>query len=218
MTSFSGFHQEDFAVFSVEGLDNRMNRIKQVIRPKLEWLGEHFAPALTVGVGSEMFVHVAKHARRTVNPPDDTWVAWAHDKRGYKKHPHFQIGLWGTHLFVWYAVIYESPAKEQIGQALEKQIDEVLRIVPDHFRWSADHTVPESTPQSVLGKEGLLQLTDRLQRVKKAELLCGIRIERDDPVLADGPLLLQKLEETFDVLTRLYRLAAPAAVAAASPR
>lgn len=91
-----------------------MEGIKELIRPKLETLGQHFAPSLSLATGEEMFYHVAKHARRTVNPPKDTWVAWAGDKRGYKKHPHFQVGLWGTHLFVWYAVIYESPFKEEI--------------------------------------------------------------------------------------------------------
>src|SRR5690606_10184335 len=97
--TFNGFTQEDFDVFAIEGLEARMNGIKQQIRPKLEWLGQYFAPTLTMATGEEMFAHVAKHARRTINPPNDTWVAWANDKRGYKKHPHFQIGLWGTHLF-----------------------------------------------------------------------------------------------------------------------
>ncbi|NGQ93655.1 DUF1054 domain-containing protein [Brevibacillus sp. SYP-B805] len=210
MTSFRGFQQSDFDVFAVEGLDKRMDAIKSVIRPKLEWLGGHFAPMLSASTGSEMFAHVAKHARRTVNPPDDTWVAWAHDKRGYKKHPHFQVGLWRTHLFVWYAVIYESPVKEQVGQAIERQIDDILTIVPDDFRWSADHTLPDSTRQAELGRDGVLKLADRLQKVKKAELLCGINIDRHDPVLTDGPRLLAKLEETFAVLSRVYHLARPA--------
>jgi uncharacterized protein YktB (UPF0637 family) len=36
---------------------------------------------------------VARHARRTVNPPDDTWVAFAPDRRGYKKHCHFKVAV-----------------------------------------------------------------------------------------------------------------------------
>lgn len=204
MSSFTGFQQEDFDVFNIAGLDQRMEAIKTTIRPKLEALGQHFAPALSVATGSEMFFHVAKHARRTVNPPADTWVAWAADKRGYKKHPHFQIGLWGTHLFVWYAVIYESPAKGEISHALSAHLDEVLALVPNEFRWSPDHTQPDSTPQETLGKEGVQKLVDRLAQVKKAELLCGITIDRHDPVLTDQDALLSRLEQTFDVLTKLY--------------
>jgi uncharacterized protein YktB (UPF0637 family) len=207
MTSFQGFQQEDFDIFSIEGLDNRMDAIKSAIRPKLEMLGYHFAPLLSVSTGNEMYVHVAKHARRTVNPPDDTWVAWAHDKRGYKKHPHFQVGLWGSHLFVWFAVIYESPSKEQIGKAMERQIDELLKTIPGDFRWSPDHTQPVSIPQAELGRDGVMKLIERLHTVKKAELLCGINIDRHDPVLADGERLLARLEETFAVLARVYNLA-----------
>ncbi|MFM1654750.1 YktB family protein [Brevibacillus sp. B_LB10_24] len=210
MSTFTGFAQEDFDVFSVEGLDARMDQIKSLIRPKLEYLGQHFAPALSLQTGQEMFYHVAKHARRTVNPPADTWVAWAADKRGYKKHPHFQLGMWGTHLFAWFALIYESPFKQEIGQAMEERIDEIMEIVPAEFRWSPDHTQPESTPQSQLGKAGVLQLIDRLQRVKKAEILCGITIDRHDPILGDAEKLLGRLEQTYSILTRVYHLTAVA--------
>lgn len=206
MSTFTGFQQEDFDVFAIDGLDQRMEAIKTVVRPKLEALGQHFSPSLSVATGNEMIFHVAKHARRTVNPPDDTWVAWAADKRGYKKHPHFQIGLWGTHVFVWYAVIYESPMKNGISQALGENLDEILTFVPDDFRWSPDHTQPESTPQETLGREGVKKLVDRLAQVKKAEILCGINIDRHDPVLTDSDALLNRLESTFAVLTKLYNL------------
>jgi len=212
VTAFAGFTQKDFDVFAIDGLDARMEAIKTVVRPKLELLGEHFAPALSAATGKEMFYHVAKHARRTVNPPDDTWVAWAADKRGYKKHPHIQVGLWGTHLFVWYAVIYESPFKQEVSRAMKQHLDDILALVPDHFRWSPDHTQPDSTPQGTLGYEGVLRLVDRLQTVKKAEILCGLNIDRNDPILADGKRLVEKLEETFHILTKLYNICTPAFV------
>ncbi len=206
MSLFQGFHAEDFAVFQVQGLDARMEGIKTMIRPKLELLGQHFAPTLSLATGDEMFYHVAKHARRTVNPPKDTWVAWAADKRGYKKHPHFQIGLWGTHLFIWYAVIYESPFKETIAEQLKQHIDQVMHMVPGTFHWSPDHMQPASTAQAELGKEGVLRLIQRLGDVKKAELLCGVTIPSDDPILADGDRLLKQMEDVFAVLAPLYKL------------
>jgi len=206
MSTFLGFQQEDFDVFTIDGLDARMEAIKKVVRPKLEAIGQHFTPILSAHTGDEMFFHVAKHARRTVNPPDDTWVAWAADKRGYKKHPHFQVGLWKTHLFVWYAVIYESPAKKQVSEALRAHLDEIVTLIPGDFRWSLDHTQPDSRSHAELGKAGVEKLLDRLAQVKKAEILCGINIDRHDPILADGAALLSRLEETFSVLSRLYRL------------
>lgn len=206
MSTFTGFTQEDFDVFAIDGLEPRMEAIKSVVRPKLEALGHHYSPSLSISTGDEMFFHVAKHARRTVNPPSDTWVAWAADKRGYKKHPHFQVGLWGTHLFVWYAVIYESPVKDQISKAMDANLNEILSLVPAHYHWSFDHTVPESKPQSELGKAGVQKLVDRLAQVKKAELLCGIQIDRHDPILADKDALLARLDETFAILSKLYRI------------
>lgn len=211
MSAFPGFQQEDFDVFSIDGLDQRMEAIKTIVRPKLEALGQHFSPVLSVATGDEMFFHVAKHARRTVNPPQDTWVAWAADKRGYKKHPHFQVGLWGTHLFVWYAVIYESPSKVQVSQALRTHLDEMLSFIPDDFRWSPDHMQPESTPQKELGRAGVEKLVNRLAQVKKAEILCGINIDRHDPILADGDALLSRLHDTFAVLSKLYRISSTSA-------
>lgn len=210
MNTFTGFHPEDFDVFTIDGLDARMDAIKTVIRPKFELLADKFTPLLSVTTGNEMHYHIAKHARRTVNPPKDTWIAWAADKRGYKKHPHFQIGLWETHLFIWYAVIYESPFKQEIAQSMTNQLEHILQLVPDGFRWSPDHTEPKSTVQQELGKDGVQQLIHRLETVKKAELLCGITIDRHDPILADGPGLLARMEDTFDVLTQLYKLSRPA--------
>jgi uncharacterized protein YktB (UPF0637 family) len=62
-----------------------MEEIRTRIRPKLEALGKSVTPGVARCAGGETFAHVAKHARRTVNPPDDTWVAFGPDARGYKK-------------------------------------------------------------------------------------------------------------------------------------
>ncbi|WLR52176.1 DUF1054 domain-containing protein [Bacillus tianshenii] len=205
--SFNGFTDEDFNVFTIDGLDERMSALKETIRPKLHTLGDHFAPTLSALTGDEMFPHVAKHARRTKNPPNDTWVAFGSSKRGYKKLPHFQIGLWETHLFVWYALIYESPIKQTYAHKLEENLDDVLQQIPAHFVWSGDHTKPEATPQGQLEEEGLQQLITRLKDVKKAEILCGIHIKREDAVQMSGDELSKKITDTFETLTPLYTLA-----------
>src|SRR5207247_1810628 len=83
----------DFKVFDVEGFRPRMAELRSRVRPKLEVLGKSLAPAVSRSLGGEVFAHVAKHARRTVNPPDDTWVAFSPDARGYKKHCHFKVAV-----------------------------------------------------------------------------------------------------------------------------
>ncbi|MED1204227.1 YktB family protein [Heyndrickxia acidicola] len=204
--SFNGLTNEDFDVFTLNGLEERMEQIKQTIRPKLEFLGDTFAPALSSLTGIEMFHHVARHARRTINPPNDTWVAFASSKRGYKMLPHFQIGLWETHLFVWFAVIYEAPSKEEFGKKLENNISKILDSIPNHYMWSGDHMKPDAIRMSEMTHDDLLSLFRRLQTVKKAEILCGIQIPREQAVRLDGSELVDTINSAFVNLVPLYKL------------
>ncbi|MCY9164740.1 YktB family protein [Bacillus atrophaeus] len=200
------FTEADFNTFTIEGLDARMEVLKEQVRPKLTALGEHFAPSLSALTCDEMFPHVAKHARRSVNPPADSWVAFANSKRGYKKLPHFQIGLWETHVFVWFAIIYESPIKEEYGKLLEAQQDSITKKIPGSFVWSADHTKPGVYKQSDMDREQLKTLFERLQTIKKAELLCGIQLQKEEVLQMNNQEFLSKIEDAFQQLAFLYRL------------
>ncbi|MBM7552909.1 YktB family protein [Thalassobacillus pellis] len=207
MTNFQGFEEKDFNVFSIEGLDERMDALKTYVSPKLEQVAEELAPELTAMTEDEMFVHVARHARRTKNPPDDSWAALANSKRGYKKLPHFQIGLWETHLFLWFAVIYESPIKQDFAKKLKKRKKKILKEIPDNFVWSVDHTKPDTIPHKNLRQKDFDEMVDRLGNVKKAEILCGITIDRKDSIVSDGEAFLKTCQETFQQLEPLYQLA-----------
>ena len=203
-----GFTEEDFDVFTIPGLDSRMAALKERVRPKLEAIGETVVPFLSSRLGEPVYAHVAKHARRTVHPPDDTWVAWATNKRGYKAHPHFQTGLWQTHLFIVFALIYESPDKGAFARNLKERLNEIWPSIPDHFLLSEDHTKPEAVRKGDLSLDQVRQRLDRLETVKKAEFLCGIHLDRNDPVVGDPDRLVSTIEETIDKLLPLYRLAA----------
>lgn len=203
---FSGFTNEDFNVFSIDGFEERMEALKITIRPKLEVLGNLFAPTLTSLTGNEMFSHVAKHARRSVNPPKDTWVAFSQNSRGYKMLPHFQIGLWETHIFIWYAVIYEAPQKGEIAKKFEKKMTLIEKQIPSNFVWSGDHTKPDGIKHSELGKKGLKELFKRVQTVKKAELLCGLHISKDDAIKMSPSQILETIEHSFTTLLPLYKM------------
>ncbi|WP_173916605.1 YktB family protein [Halobacillus sp. Marseille-Q1614] len=207
MSQFTGFTQKDFDVFSIPGLEERMEALRENISPKLEVIASELAGDLSVQTGDEMFVHVAKHARRTTNPPNDTWAAIASSKRGYKKLPHFQIGLWGSHVFVWFAVIYESPIKEDYARTLLENKTEVLSLVPDSFVWSLDHTKEDAIPHKEVDKDKFEQMADRLKNVKKSELLCGIQIDRSDDILQKPEEFISLCRNTFETLLPLYRFA-----------
>lgn len=209
--SFPTFSPEDFDVMAIPGLEPRMQEIKRLIRPKLESIGTLLAPALSDMTEQMMSVHVAKHARRTVNPPDSTWVAWAAHRRGYKAHPHFQLGLWQTHLFLWFALFPEAEAvKPVFGKMLLERLEQIRELIPAHFVWSTDHTRPEAIPHAQMTDSRLAEMGERLQTIKKSELLCGLHLMRNDPVLHDGTALQKKVVDTFATLAELYRLLMPA--------
>lgn len=85
------FTKKDLEIFEVKGFADRMQLISDTIRPKLAKLGELLQPQLSRLVSHQLFPHVAKHARRTVNPPDETWVAFSPDANGYKSFVHFAL-------------------------------------------------------------------------------------------------------------------------------
>ncbi|MBI3455929.1 MAG: DUF1054 family protein, partial [Candidatus Rokubacteria bacterium] len=87
------FTTKDFQLFDIPGFAERMAAIRARVRPKLERLGGTLGAPLARVAKVELFPHVARHARRTVNPPDDTWVAFGPDRRGYKKAPHFKVAV-----------------------------------------------------------------------------------------------------------------------------
>jgi hypothetical protein len=86
-----GFRQADFEVFEVEGFSARMEKIYAYVRPKLIRLGDELAPELARKLHLEFFPHVARHIRRTVNPPPETWVAFGPSPRGYKRYGYLAL-------------------------------------------------------------------------------------------------------------------------------
>ncbi|MGE7664132.1 YktB family protein [Ureibacillus composti] len=196
---------KDFDVFTTDGLEQRMEALSTNVRPKFQELGERFTSFLSVHTGNEFFPHVAKHARRTINPPKDSWVAFSTYKRGYKSLPHFQIGLWSTHLFIWVAIIYEAPEKDTMANRLLQNM-EVFDKLPNDFVISGDHMKPDAL-SLVESKEDILeQLLVRLRDVKKGEFLVGRQIPREEAVTLSSEEFLKLTEETFEKLLPIYNV------------
>lgn len=200
---FTGFTKKDFNTFNIDGLEERMEAIQERIQPKFKAIGEEESDALSEMVGTEMHVHIARHARRTVNPPNDTWMAFCHNKRGYKKHPHFQIGLFDDHLFIWLAYIYELPDKQEFAKILLNHLDDIKQSIPDNYVISMDHMKKNA---ETLADSNLEKVLTRFRDIKKAEFLIGRHIKPDDPILEDGQTFLKEVEQTFKKLTPIYRI------------
>lgn len=196
---------EDFHVFQIDGLDARMEALTTIVRPKFNELGEIFSAYFSVRTGDEFFPHVAKHARRTVNPPKNSWVAFAPYKRGYKALPHFQIGLWGTHLFIVVAIIYEAPQKQEMAKRLLNNIKKI-EALSDDYVISGDHMQPDAISLSEARDGKLEQYITRLHDVKKGEFLVGRHIPAEEAIKLSSEQFLALVEKTFDELLPIYHV------------
>ncbi|MGM8211889.1 DUF1054 domain-containing protein [Virgibacillus sp. W0430] len=202
--SFNGFIKSDFNTFEIEGLEQRMEAIQQRIQPKFEIIGGQLVRFLTEKLNQEMYVHIARHARRTKNPPNDTWVAFSHNKRGYKKHPHFQVGLWDDRVFLWLAFIYELPNKVEIADVFSEHEQEIFERIPNDFVLSMDHMKKDA---QAVDKKVLAVGIERFKTIKKSEFLIGKQYEAHDNLLKDGDAFIKEVERVYDQLLPIYRLA-----------
>lgn len=196
------WNEQDFNVFETPGLENRMEALTTYVRPKFEELGASYSSFFSGTTGEEFYPHVAKHMRRTVNPPNDSWVAFAPHKRGYKAVPHFQIGLWKSHIFVILAVIYEASGKTGMAEKLLQS--NAIAKLPKDFMLSGDHMKPDASDLDELSTEGIDRLLTRLRDVKKGELVIGRHISREESVNMTATEFHEIVEDTFTQLLPIY--------------
>ncbi|EJW17468.1 DUF1054 domain-containing protein [Paenibacillus alvei] len=208
--SFTGFYPSDFETFTIEGLDARMEAIRERIQPKFRAIGEQLISDVAMHSGTEMFLHIAKHARRTVNPPKDTWLAIGPSKRGYKSLPHFQVGLFDDHLFIWLAFIYEVANKRNIAQTMLDHQKKLRSIIPDDYVLSMDHMKKDALRIGELNDADMTDKLTRFRDVKSAEWLVGRHIAMNDPLLQNGEAFMELARQTITTLMPLYRMAVEA--------
>src|SRR5271170_966269 len=113
------FTTVDFGVFKVEGFSDRMQQIYEHVRPKLIRLGDELAPELARRLHMEFFPHVAKHARRTVNPPPETWAAFGPSPKGYKRYGYLALCISGAGLHARIVVKAEADRRPEMARGLK---------------------------------------------------------------------------------------------------
>ena len=203
----AGFTTKDFDIFHIAGLDERMSAIIEHIRPKFQVMGQQLTTELSIHASNEMFLHIAKHARRTVNPPKDTWLAICNNKRGYKAHPHFQLGLFDDHLFIWFALIYEVPNKKNIANTFLSNLEQVIQQVPNDYVISQDHMKNNAQSVQNLDEDDWSSILTRFRDIGKAELLIGRHLAPNSAIVQDQQKLIEYAAETYLQLLPLYKLA-----------
>ena len=205
----AAFGAGDFKVFDVKGFQPRMSEIRTRIRPKLETLGRSLAPALARSLSGETFAHVAKHARRTVNPPDDTWVAFGPDARGYKKHCHFKVAVSRQCVRFVFEIGPEHAEKKRWAAAWKKsapRLAPVLRRVNGLAWFKNEHDDEPASPLADLSTEQLGELGDELTRTRDGQLVLGRVIPAAEAARWTEAQYRDAALETFRALAPLYRL------------
>jgi uncharacterized protein YktB (UPF0637 family) len=205
---FAGWTQEDFAVFSTEGFEERMAAIRARIQPKLEAFGTDLVDLLAADTGTEWFHHVAKHLRRSVNPPADTWVALNRAKKGYKATVHFGVGISAIGANVCLVVKPECVEREAFARAIEQGVGVIRPLLaaagPLYFG-----NVPTASYDDLLSvkeatAEEWLHRADWLRTHKMYEFEMGTRFDTAAAIALGGKGLLESTLRGIREMLPLY--------------
>ena len=207
--AFPGFTQADFKVFEIDGFAPRMAAIKSRIRPKLEAMGRDLQPEVARIGGDDAFAHVAKHMRRTVTPPDDTWVAFALDKRGYKKHCHFKVAVSRGAVRFLFEAGPEYAGKKRWASAWKRQgpkLAPVLRRAKGLAWFKNEHDETPSAVLADLSPEQVARLGEELLRKREGQVVLGRVVPAQEAARWKPRDYARAARETFQLLAPLYRL------------
>jgi uncharacterized protein YktB (UPF0637 family) len=133
--AFGGFDSADYQVFAIKDFAKGMTALRARVTPKLAALGGALAPRLAAAVGEPFFPHVARHARRTVNTPPETWVALGRDPKKYKTYAFLGVVASGRGVDVRLVLKDEAAGdKRTLADAIlreRRRLADLLAALPD---------------------------------------------------------------------------------------
>ena len=203
------FTLDDFKIFDIPGFSQRMSAILTRIRPKLASIGMELAPKLSPLVDVPLYVHVAKHARRTVNPPDDTWTALGASPRGYKKDVHFKIAVSRNCVRFLFEAGPEYYAKADWALSWQREFRQVmsaLRARRELAWFKNEHDEEPAALASEIEPAGLKRLGEELTRRKDGQLVLGRRIDAKEFAGLKAKQIEKIAVDTFKPLAPLFHM------------
>jgi uncharacterized protein YktB (UPF0637 family) len=202
---FEGLPRVVFEVFQIPDFDGRMAAIRREVTPRLEALGRLLAPDLSRLLEEPVYPHVAKHLRRRVNPPDDTWVAWGPSPRGYKATPHFEAGVSAAGVFARFVIKPEGQGlKPALLDAVSPATLEELQIPSGGLFWYRGDHGQDPLPVDTLAADWPM-LRSRAAQAQNS-IAVGEALPRDRAEQA-GTALASWVLEAVGHAAPLYRLA-----------
>lgn len=213
--AFSGFEPADHEVFGIRDFAKGMAAIRSRVTPKLTALGASLSPRLTAALGEPFFPHVAKHMRRTVNTPPETWVAFGRDPRKYKMYAFLGVVASGRGVDVRLVLKDEAAGdKRVLADALDRErtrLPDLFAATPDLGWYLGLPGRPRSPaePPIAVGDlpSGFWEDLAAALRARKSSLVeIGVGWPKGDRLLA-GPAFERTALRAMASLYPLYRLA-----------
>lgn len=189
------FNKKDFEVFNDMTLPGRLSLIKTNLDPKFEVFGSEMLKRLEKAYQQKFYLKIAKHQRRTKNPPPDTWLAINQDKKGYKKTPHVELGLWPDRYFITFSLLADIRNRTAYYPILKKYQDQ---ISTEGWGVSNDHTSSLLKPATELPA-----VIAHYEKVKSSDLVIGFELKVTDPIVQTGDfdqLLFDKFQQLSQYL------------------
>ena len=212
------FTSNDFKVFDITGFEERMEALRSEIQPKLTQIGAALVPGVASLVDQPLHVHVAKHLRRTVNPPNDTWAALGAHKRGYKKDVHFKIAISRNCVRLLFELGPEYYDKAEWVLRWRRDIRGISRTLGSgkKLAWFKDEhdERPEADLSNWSGTE-LACLGKEVTRRKDGHLVIGRRIDCDEIIRMKPAQFKRVALGTFRSVAPLFSIHDPRVIAVA---
>ncbi len=182
------FGREQFNIFAIDDFECRMQTLRQEITPRLFTLGEMLVQPLSQVVREPLYLHVARHLRRTVNPAEATWAAFARTQRAYKPTVHIRTAVsrtgFRTNIFV------EDYAEDRplFARQLHDKAEELARYFAAHpsiqaFTITDDGNRPFSG--DALTPEVLREFAGKLQTSRTQHSIFGLKVPSSKAENAD---------------------------------
>lgn len=196
------FGEQELAVFTIADFSERMAAIRAAIQPKLRDLGERLREPIGRLSGQPRFPHVAKHMRRTVNPPPETWVAFGPSARGYKQFCHyaFVISSGGVHARL--VVKSEAPDREQMANSLRtatRKLVKQTKALPLRAYYKWDH---QNLPELIVNNEDFWHKAAEKLQLREGGFDVGFGYTANELAkLSDAELV-----RAYEQLTPIYQI------------
>jgi uncharacterized protein YktB (UPF0637 family) len=197
-----GFSLKDFKVFSVDGFNERMQQIYAHVRPKLLRLGDELAPELARRLHMEFFPHVAKHARRTVNPPPETWAAFGPSPKGYKRFGYLALCISGAGIHARAVVKSEADMRPEMGRLLKARGTQLCKALDGTRIARYDKWDFNQMPEEVAADADFFSALGECLEKKSGGIDIGFGWKAKDALRLDR----EEVIDAFRELEPLYRL------------